>query len=550
MKKFSLILLSITLISLAAVSQQVPRDKCIVEIGTGTWCPYCPGSAMGADDLIANGYDVAVIEYHNGDEYANTYSNARVSYYNISGFPTAFFDGGNAVVGGSATQSMFPQYSAKVNQRMAVQSSFTIDVEGTHSCLTDFTANVTVEKVATNNSSNLKLHLVVTESHIEESWQGMDELNYACRLMVPNQNGTPVSFTSGNTQDFNLQFTIDETWVFEELEVVVFLQDASTKEIFQGTKLRLTDFTPEMDYDATVKQVFSVPNASCSGTFEPAVDIRNIGGETMTSVDIVYQVNNGGTQTFNWSGSLDYLSAETVSLPPISFTGEENNELIVYTSNPNGNGDQCPDNDEMTVTVPDATHTPTTVKLILRTDNNPSENTWELKNSAGEVLYSGGPYTTPGQMIQETFNLVEDECFTFIVYDEGGDGIHIPGFYMLYYGSNTTIVQGTDFGSIDITDFNTADPVGVEELPAKTGVNVYPNPVLDKVTMMVELEQAAQVSYKVYSVAGQVVAESTAIEMQAGQHGIVVDAANWNPGMYIYTIHAGKDSFTGKLTVK
>lgn len=550
MKKSILIFLSFAFIALTAVSQQVPRDKVIVEIATGTWCPYCPGSAMGADDLIANGYEVAVIEYHNGDPYANTYSNSRNSYYNVSGFPTAFFDGGNAVVGGSATQSMFPQYSAKVNQRMAVLSSFTIDVEGTHSCLTDFTANVTIEKVATNNSSNLKLHLAVTESHIEESWQGMDELNYVCRLMVPNQFGTTVSFASGNTQNYSLQFTIDETWVFEELEVVVFLQDASTKEIFQGTKLMLTDFMPEMDYDATVKQVFNVPNLSCSGMFEPEVNIRNIGGEIMTSVDIVYQVNNGGTQTFNWTGSLDYLGIETVTLPAINFTGEDNNELIVYTSNPNGNSDQCPDNDEMTVTIPEAPNTPNTVKLILRTDDHPGETTWELLNSAGEVLYQGGPYTSSGQMIQQTFELPDEACYTFVIYDEGGDGLMVPGFYMLYHGSNTTIITGTTFGSIDITDFNTADPVGLGENEIVPGVNIYPNPATDKATFVVTLEEATQVSYSIYSITGQKVAESGEILMDGGQHGIVIDASTWNPGLYIYKLRAGQKEFTGKVTVR
>jgi hypothetical protein len=35
-------------------SQQVPRNYVLVEIATGTWCGYCPGAALGADDLIEN----------------------------------------------------------------------------------------------------------------------------------------------------------------------------------------------------------------------------------------------------------------------------------------------------------------------------------------------------------------------------------------------------------------------------------------------------------------------------------------------------------------
>ena len=550
MKNLSLTIITLALFSFTAVSQQVQRDKVILEIATGTWCQYCPGAAMGADDLIANGYPVAVIEYHNGDSYANTYSNSRISYYNVSGFPTAYFDGTTSIVGGSQTQSMFAQYSAKVNARMNVLSSFTIDAEGTHSCLSDFTANVTVNKVATNTSTNLKLHAVLTESHIEQAWFGLQEVNYVCRLMIPNQNGTAVSFTNGNTQTFNLEFTLDPSWVFEECELVVFLQDASTKEIFQGTQLRLTDFTPEMDYDAAVKHVYNIPKSSCTGTFEPEVDIRNIGGQTMNTVDIVYSVNNGSAQTFNWSGSLDYLGEETVTLPPIAFTGEDNNELIVHTSNPNGNSDQCPENDQFTITVPDAMHTPNTVKLIMRTDANPGETTWEVTNSMGEVMYSGGPYTTSGQMIQETFDFADEACFTFTIYDAGGDGIMSPGFYMLYYGSNTQIAQGTNFGFKDIVDFNTADPLGIIEQSSVSNVTVYPNPVTDQATFVVTLDQASPVSYAIYSVTGQLMAQSPETMMEKGQRGIVVDASSWNAGMYIYTVKVGQKSFTGKLNVR
>lgn len=119
MKKQLSLVISVLLVSLISIAQQVPRNLVVVEIGTGTWCQYCPGAAMGADDLIANGYDVAIIENHNGDPYANNYSNARNNYYGVPGFPTAYFDGLNSVVGGSNTESMYPYYFPKVNQRMA-----------------------------------------------------------------------------------------------------------------------------------------------------------------------------------------------------------------------------------------------------------------------------------------------------------------------------------------------------------------------------------------------------------------------------------------------
>jgi lysyl endopeptidase len=280
------------------------------------------------------------------------------------------------------------------------------------------------------------------------------------------------------------------------------------------------------------------------------VNIRNVGAQTMNSVDIVYSVNGGTAQTYNWSGSLDYLAQDTVQLPPIAFTGQASNDLVVSTSNPNGNPDECTSNDQVTLAVPEAMHTPNTVKLILRTDSNPGQTTWQVTDAMGNVMYSGGPYSSSGQMIQETFEIADEACYTFTVFDSGGDGIASPGFYMLYYGSNTTISQGTDFGYQDQVDFNTADPVGIGEQAAKTGVTVYPNPVLDKATIVVTLDKASNVSYSIYSVSGQKMAESSAASMDAGQHGLVVDASNWQSGLYLYQVRVGEQTFTGKITVK
>jgi hypothetical protein len=548
MKRIYLTIFALSFLSVTALCQQVTRDKVVVEIATGTWCPYCPGSAMGADELIENGYEVAIIEYHNGDPYATTQSNARISYYGVTGFPTAVFDGLNPVVGGSSSESMFPYYYPKVNQRMAIPSSFTIDVEGTHTCLSEFTAHITLEKVATNSSANLRLHTVVTESHIEQFWQGMDELNYVCRLMAPNQNGTTVSFAGGDTQEYDIAFTVDPSWVLEECEVVVFLQDNNTREIFQATKLPLLDFQPVYQYDAAVKQVISLPVASCSGSFEPTVNIRNIGSAGMNSVDIIYQVNGGETQSYSWSGALSYLDEEMITLPAIVFNGQEDNELVVYTSNPNGNADECPANDTKTIIIPEAMHTPNTVKFFLRTDENPTETSWELKNSSGEVLYEGGPYETSGFVVQQTWQL-EDDCFTFTINDTGGDGLLIPGFYLLYYNSNDVIHQGNTFGGIEIVDFSTADPIGIAENESAKDVLVFPNPASQEASILISLTTESEILIRVFNLNGQKVYDVKEGMKSVGQHSFMLDASSWGRGLYIYEVIAGDRIFTGKLAV-
>lgn len=241
MKKITL--LFICLFSIYAVFAQVTRDKVVVEVGTGTWCTYCPGAAMGVDDLIEEGWPVAAIENHNGDPFANQYSNARNSFYGISGYPTAFFDGGNSVVGGSHSESMYDYYWPKVQLRMAVPSEVTIDVWGSHTGLT-YNVTVTVTKVAEINGNNIKLHLCLTESEIAFVWQGQTQLNYVDRLMVPDQNGTTLNFDESDVLEIPLTFNLQAGWVLNNMELVAFVQTNSNKEIHNGYKVKLPFLAP------------------------------------------------------------------------------------------------------------------------------------------------------------------------------------------------------------------------------------------------------------------------------------------------------------------
>lgn len=237
MRKLLLSLLSIFVIAVV-YGQAVQRNMVVLEIGTGTWCTYCPGAAMGADDLIAAGCSVAVVENHNGDIFANTGSNARNSFYGISGYPTAFFDGVLNYVGGNHSVSMYPQYLPLYNQRYAVLSPATIDISG-YNVGNQYNITLTVTKVAPITATDIRVHLVLTESNIVYSWQGQDHLNFVNRIMVPNENGTPISFASGNTVTLNLSFTKDPSWVTNNCELVAFVQDNAGKEIYNGAKKAL-----------------------------------------------------------------------------------------------------------------------------------------------------------------------------------------------------------------------------------------------------------------------------------------------------------------------
>ena len=377
---------------------------------------------MGAADLIANGKQVAVIDYHSGDVYENSYSLSRLSYYGLSGTPTAWFDGGNAVVGGQHSISMYPQYLAKYNQRINVPSSFTIDMIGSKIGTNDYQVNVIIEKVDAIAYTNLVLHFAVTESDIQLNWQGMTELNHVERLMAPNQSGTSINFSSSNLNETNLIFSLNPSWVKANCEIVVFIQNSATKEIYQGTIRSLSEFDITNNFDACVVNV-TAPNTVCLDHFIPKITIGNFGLNNLTSLNIISHVNDEASTTYNWTGNIPYSETATIELPEVIFTILPSNTFTVTCESPNGQTDQYPGNNTNILSIGEAENVTSPVGLALKLDGNPAETTWEITNSSGDILYSGGPYTVPNQFIIQTFELNNPDCYIFNIYDSGGDGL-------------------------------------------------------------------------------------------------------------------------------
>lgn len=301
-----------------AFSQAVQRDMVVMEVGTGVTCPYCPGAAMGAADLLAAGCHVAVIEYHNYQASSDPYSNAAAaarcgSYYGISGYPTAFFDGVLSYVGGSNSSSMYANYLPLYNQRYAIPSPLTIDIQGSN-VGNSYTITLTITKLATITSTNLKAHLVLTESNIAYAWEGQSTLNDVERTMVPDANGTTISFASGNTVTLTLNFTKDASWVTDNCELIAFVQDNTTKECLNGTKKMLNALYLPLatDFSAT-------PTSGCS------------------PLTVNYTDLSAGATVWNWSFPGGTPSTSTLKNPTVVYNAAGTYDATLVAANPAGN---------------------------------------------------------------------------------------------------------------------------------------------------------------------------------------------------------------------
>jgi hypothetical protein len=484
-------------------------------------------------------------------------NNGRVAYYGINGVPTATIDGdipdgpSFGYPGGphGYTQALIDQYAA-------IPSSFNITMSHR---ISDDEDSIYVDMIIEATevvSGALVGQMVVVEKHINftspPGTNGEKNFNDVMKKMLPNHYGTALPGTFGPGDYVILQGAWELANVYDiaQLGVVGFIQDNTTKDVKQAANSTTDPLVPLYDNEVNLSEVSGISATNCLGTVNPGIVIRNQGAEPLTSLDINYRVNDGEISTYQWTGNLDFLESEVVTLPTVSFDLQDENEFRAFTVNPNGVPDEYMKNDTMVKPFDHAPITPITVKLMIRTDNNPEETTWEIVNSAGDVQFSGGPYTNPNTMIQQTFEMEDVECYIFRIFDSGGDGLIAPGFYALYYGSGTYIKNGTTFGTVDSAYFEVNTQVGIAENPVETEISIYPNPATSSVNLDFFLWESSAVNVSVYDLAGRQVSFLDYGKLQAGNQSIRMERGELQPGLYlIQTLIDGK-KYTKKLTIR
>jgi len=92
------------------------------------------------------------------------------------------------------------------------------------------------------------------------------------------------------------------------------------------------------------------------------------------------------------------------------------------------------------------------------TDNYPDETTWDLTDSLGTILATGGPLSNIGTLYSWQVCVDSVNCYYFTIYDAYGDGICCDwgqGYYNVYLDGNL-VATGGQFGSFETTMFGPA----------------------------------------------------------------------------------------------
>lgn len=238
--------------------------------------------------------------------------------------------------------------------------------------------------------------------------------------------------------------------------------------------------------DAGITEIINPTNVVCGNSFIPQVTLRNFGTNTLNSVAINYEWN-GTPAVFNWTGTLTQGQTTTVSLPN-QLAPNGSYTFTASTSSPNGNVDQNPSNDASQVNfILDVNGQ--SVDFSLSLDCYGSETSWAINDDLGNSIYSGGGYAdnAGGQIVNESFCLPVG-CYTFVINDTYGDGMHgsqwqncaINGDYSITDENGNLLVEmsaaNADFGFVTTHQFcvvapNNMNDAGISNIISPNGIN-------------------------------------------------------------------------------
>lgn len=543
----------ITFLTLTAFSQTIvstdPENKnVILEEYTGIHCVWCPSGHAIAQALQDNNPgDVYLINIHVGGfaspgagepDFRTPFGSAIASEAGVGFYPSGSIN--RHVFSGGATAMDRNAWNGAANTTMGEESFVNVGVEAEINVQTN-EITVHVEAYYTGNSSEssnlLNVALLQNNTLGPQTGGNMgDQYNHMHRLvyLITGQWGETISpTTAGTFIDETFTYTIpadynDVPVQIEDLEIVAFVTETHQEAPSgSGTYPTYTGF--ENAFDANARYIEDIV-PQCGFPIAPKVNIQNVGEDEITDLEISYSVNGGTPQVYNWSGSLLSLQNETIELPEISFTTEVTN--IVEVSIVNDDNDL---NNYVSYTFDQSQEYTNTVNLILNTGNAGNECTWDVMNSSGDVLYSGGPYGN-NESVVETFELTQD-CYRFRIFDSAGNG---GGSVVLYDTENEVIYNSAgNYNEGEEAHFRTIEELSINNNSLQS-VIIYPNPT----NSVLNIKNAENSSIEIYDLLGRIVLSKNEIAIDQQ-----LNVSNLTTGTYLIKITNNNHIKTDKFII-
>ena len=194
------------------------------------------------------------------------------------------------------------------------------------------------------------------------------------------------------------------------------------------------------------------------------------------------------------------------------------------------------------------------MSFLLTLDNYPAETSWNIKNSANQVVASGGNYTSAQQNTTVTVNLcLPNGCYTLTMNDSYGDGIccsYGNGSYSVKDNvTNAILTSGGQFGAQDVKTFCLQAQQGGLTDTKSTGFQVYPNPVDNLLHVAWTATQTNDATLLVTDLSGRTIIVHQAVT-QKGNNRAQLNLSAVPSGIYFLRLQDGQQISQQKIVIR
>ncbi len=200
----------------------------------------------------------------------------------------------------------------------------------------------------------------------------------------------------------------------------------------------------------------------CGTSTEVAIIVSNTGTAPLQEVPIEINLNEEFNTSVMWTGNLERLERDTISVNIDGLLNDENTITARLDQN-DPILDQNQENNEVTATLSVNTEW-TSLFVEILTDRFPEETSWSITDTSGTVYGSSNFYTEPYQWYIHEICVPPDACFTMRIFDSYGDGLSSApdpaGNYIIKDAEENVLatLQNVNFGDVEINSFCNSEP--------------------------------------------------------------------------------------------
>lgn len=326
--------------------------------------------------------------------------------------------------------------------------------------------------------------------------------------------------------------------------------------------------------NGAINKVHGLPAAFCSQqAYSFSIDLLNQGEANITQAEIEILEHNQLRSSVPWSGDIHPGEQANIAFPALTFdTGKDIDLRIVSV---NGSNDVYPYQNEWTIDLPQNVSKDDAILMELRLDPWAYEIYWQLANSSGDVLYSGGntkvgpdgggllnafsgdpgAYAS-GSLVQVELQLPEThDCYSFLLVDSHGNGLYAGSYLTISEKETGRLIYSKAFSynlpfeeeEVLIEVYPTT--VSTQAIPAFEEMLVYPNPVDRALNLRFESKQTMPLSVSVFNSMGEAVLNLPELIFSSGVGNYTVDLPDLSAGVYTLHVVCGNEFYTRKVVV-